>query len=482
MGESQQLLDTSTGGLKRNSLGPGHIVFFVVAFAAPLTVVAGVAPLTLRLGGIGAPGSYVVAGIVLAFFAAGFTAMSRHVTNAGAFYAYVSKGLGKPLGVGAALLAIWGYDAFLVGLFGGFGFFTSLTVSDLFGLNISWVVWAVLAVVLVGYLGYRQIDLSATVLGVLLTAEVAILLAVSIAVLVKGGPEGMSVASFSPTNVFSGAAGVLFCFTFGAFAGFEGTAIYSEEARNPERTIPLATYVAIGFLTIFYAFSVWAITVAFGKHGVINLANSDGFADMYFIAATTYLGRVANDIMRILILTSMFAALLSIHNCANRYYFALGRERIIPSVFGRTHHKTKSPHVAGLWQTGLSLVVVAGFAIAHADPYLQLMTWLNGSAALAVIGLQALCAVAVLGFFWRDRRGHGVFRVVVAPTIGGAGLATGFYLAATHFGIITVSTGAVTAILMLPIPLAVICGIVWALRTRHARPEVYASMTEVAVE
>jgi putative peptidoglycan lipid II flippase len=31
--------------------------------------------------------------------------MSRHITNAGAFYAYVSNGLGRPLGVAAAWVA-----------------------------------------------------------------------------------------------------------------------------------------------------------------------------------------------------------------------------------------------------------------------------------------------------------------------------------------------------------------------------------------
>ena len=58
----------------------------VVAGAAPLTVVAGVLPLILLVGnGIGAPVNYVIAGAVLLLFSVGFTTMSKHISNAGAF-------------------------------------------------------------------------------------------------------------------------------------------------------------------------------------------------------------------------------------------------------------------------------------------------------------------------------------------------------------------------------------------------------------
>ncbi len=42
--------------------------------------------------------------------------------------------------------------------------------------------------------------------------------------------------------------GSVLALAFGAFIGFEATAIYREEARTPNRTVPRATYVAVGFL------------------------------------------------------------------------------------------------------------------------------------------------------------------------------------------------------------------------------------------
>ena len=73
---------------------------------------AGVAPIAIVLGGIGAPTGYLLAGITLAIFAIGFTTMSRHVKSAGAFYAYITRGLGKPLGSFA--YESEAYDAILV--------------------------------------------------------------------------------------------------------------------------------------------------------------------------------------------------------------------------------------------------------------------------------------------------------------------------------------------------------------------------------
>jgi amino acid transporter len=53
------------------------------------------------LSAIGA--AFVAVALVLAVFAVGYVAMARHITNAGALYAYISRGLRRPAGVGAAL-------------------------------------------------------------------------------------------------------------------------------------------------------------------------------------------------------------------------------------------------------------------------------------------------------------------------------------------------------------------------------------------
>ena len=175
--------------------------------------------------------------------------------------------------------------------------------------------------------------------------------------------------------------GSVLALAFGAFIGFEATAIYREEARTPDRTVPRATYIAVGFLGLFYAFISWVIIQGFGNTGAVAAAAKNP-AGMFFTAMTTYVGGWATDAMRVLIVTSLFAALLAFHNAITRYTYALASEGALPRRLGHIHPVHKSPYVAGYAQTALAAAVVAGFAIAHADPYLQLLLWVNLSCPL----------------------------------------------------------------------------------------------------
>ncbi|QNY07908.1 hypothetical protein IC769_08885 [Acinetobacter seifertii] len=85
------------------SLGRGSLFFMVIAAAAPLTTMAAFAPLGFMLGGVAMPLGYIIAGITYIFFAIGFLALVRHNPRGGAFYTYISMGLGKNIGVGSAL-------------------------------------------------------------------------------------------------------------------------------------------------------------------------------------------------------------------------------------------------------------------------------------------------------------------------------------------------------------------------------------------
>jgi amino acid transporter len=101
-------------------LSTGRIVFLVVAAAAPMAAMVGNTPLALALGnGAAMPAAYLVAGLTLLCFAVGYAAMGRRVVNTGAFYTYVSHGLGKPPAVAAAYLAVVSYSALTIGLAGG---------------------------------------------------------------------------------------------------------------------------------------------------------------------------------------------------------------------------------------------------------------------------------------------------------------------------------------------------------------------------
>lgn len=452
-------------GLAPGKLGTFDIFFFVVAAAAPLAVMAGAAPLAFRLGGIGTPGAYVFSGVVYVLCAAGFTAFAQHVRNAGAFYAFIGRGLGRRAGGAAALVALLSYGLICAGFYGFLGFYATTTFDDLFGLHAHWSVWALAGMVVVAFLGYRQIDVGARVLAVLMSLEVLILVVLAVAVLATEGIPDQAAVPFEPGHVFNGSSGAMFVLALGAFIGFEGTAIYAEEARAPERTVPRATYAAVGFLALFYGFIAWIAVAALGVGGLTEYTLSDAFQGLYFMLADSYLGPWAAHTMEALIVTSILAATVAFHNATSRYLFALGRDGILPARLGWTHPRFRSPSRASVVTTLVSLALVVLTLALRGDPYLELLLWTNGVGIVGVVVLQAVCMVSIVSFFLRDRRGHGVFRVVVAPLLGVTGLVAGLYLMLSNLDLLTGRTDWVNGALLVPLPVVAVIG---ALRAGRA--------------
>ena len=93
---------------------------------------------------------FIPLGIVLGLFVVGYAAMSRHVANAGAFYAYVARGLGKVQGVGAAFVALIAYNAMQIGIYGLFGVAMGAFMADKIGITLEWWVWCLIAGAVIG--------------------------------------------------------------------------------------------------------------------------------------------------------------------------------------------------------------------------------------------------------------------------------------------------------------------------------------------
>jgi amino acid transporter len=121
--------------------------------------------------GLGVTLAYVVVGLILLLFAVGYVAMAHQVTNAGALYAYIGRGLGSTVGFGAASIAVWAYTVVQIAIYAFFGVVAGGTLNAWFGLEIPWWALTLILVGLVQMFGYLQIDIGAKVLGVLLVLE-----------------------------------------------------------------------------------------------------------------------------------------------------------------------------------------------------------------------------------------------------------------------------------------------------------------------
>lgn len=464
--------------LAADRLGVPAVVFFVMSAATPLTVVAGVITLAYAITGrLGLPLAFLLIGTLLALFGVGYVAMSRHVANAGAFYAYVSQGIGRPVGVGTAWVALAAYNLLQVGLYGVIGAAASPLLEMWFGISLPWWAIALIAWLIVAILGLQQVDINGRVLAVLLCAEVTVIVVFSLASVANPADGGITYTTLAPGNLFGSGIGALLALGVLGFVGFEAATVFAEESKHPRRTVPTALYTAIAIIAMLYALASWAMSVAVGPDQIVAAAGEQEI-DLIFNLAADHLGGVFADIGYALLLTSLLAAMIAFHNITARYGFSLGRERVLPAVFGRTSRRSGSPKVASMVQSLIGFTVIVIYAVAGWDPLVQLFFWLGTSGGLGVLLLIAITSIAVLGFFIRQPHGETAWRRVVAPSLATLALLVVVWLALSHFG--TLLGVPDSHALRWGIPagyLAVaLLGVGWGLTLKTTRPDVYAGI------
>ncbi|WP_234439917.1 APC family permease [Streptomyces bicolor] len=229
---------------------------------------------------------------MLTVFSVGYVAMARRITAVGAFYGYISHGLGRITGMASGMLAVLAYVVFEASIVGVFSYFAQTTVHDQLGLDLPWILYAAAMLLVTAVLAYFDINLTAKALGVMLIAEIAVLFAVATAVLLHGGgPDGIPVEPIDPRNAFTGAsAGLGLFFAFWSWVGFESTAMYGEESRDPKRVIPRATLISVIGVGIFYIYVSWMTIAGNGLPGSVEISSGSSPLDLFFDPAHTYIG------------------------------------------------------------------------------------------------------------------------------------------------------------------------------------------------
>ncbi|MFB7861566.1 APC family permease [Streptomyces sp. NPDC056069] len=451
------------------TLGVRQIVFMVVAMAAPLTVVSGVIPLMIALGnGVGAPLDFVVMGAVLMLFTVGFSAMTPEVDDAGAFSSYVEKGLGRIAGLGTAALAIATYSVLLVSVAAYLGAAAHSALVTLAGVSIPW--WALSAVCLlaIGFLGHRNIEVSARALGVLLVAEVLIVIVLDAAIILRGGDHGLTTQPFTWDAFRHGAVGTGVMFAIFGFIGFEATAVFRSEARDPDRTIPRATYAAVLLIAALYTVSAWAVVVGVGTDKAVETASNDPVA-LTPDLATAYVSVVAHDLVQVLLTTSFFACVLTVHNVVSRYTFTLGHKGVLPRRFAAVHARHRSPYLASIVTSIVVFTALAALALLGLDPVVQIYAWFGGAGTLGLILLLCLTSVAVVVHFRRTPSRVSLWKGSVAPGTAAAGLLATLFLVLSNFELLIGSRPAAYAFVAF-LGVAFVGGVACALRPAAPRP------------
>src|SRR5207248_1004531 len=213
-------------------------------------------------------------------------------------------------------------------------------------------------------------------------------------------------APLAPTSLLVNGIGGAFAFGIAAFVGYETGPFYAEEART-HRVVSFGTLGALIFMGTFYAVSAWAMAVTVGVQtvgtgadaapAVVSAAQHDE-APIPPLVLQDHYGVLVAKLGNLLLITSVIAAMISIHNSVARYVFAMARERVLPARLGRIRDGSQggAPIGGSLLQSAVALVVILVVTVVNLN---SLLGTAPGS-ALTWIPVGVLVLAILAGLVW----------------------------------------------------------------------------------
>ena len=332
--------------LRANALGLGGAVIMSAAIMGPAVSTFFNPQFSTPFSGAATPFVYFACLIAILIAASGVIAMAARLPSAGAFYTYVTRGLGPRAGFVTGGLMFVAYALLPPAEIGLIGSYLQNTFNTEFSVNIPWWLIGLVPAGFMIFLAYEGITSSIRTAMVLFTAEVIVVLVIAVIIVAKGGAHGLTLKPLSPTASPHGFGGLVTGFVFAAlsFVGFEGASTISEEVRTPRRTVPRAILLSCLAVGVIYVFCIWAEVVGLGIDGANNLTGAD--TPWNDLAAT-----FAPWMKWFIILasvSSMFAVMVNSNNGIIRIFFAMGREGMLPKWLSEVHPVRRTPTKAVL--------------------------------------------------------------------------------------------------------------------------------------
>jgi amino acid transporter len=404
--------------LRRDVVGLPASTFQGVSHMAPAAGVILGAGFIASSAGAAFPLAFGLAGLISLLISFSIYQMAKHLPSAGGYYTYVSRGINPRLG----FLAGWVYflyDPLIPNLCTiTVSTYVAASVQQLFGVPFPWWLYCIVVYAGLGFITFVGLRPSIRTAITFTLLEILITLALAVAIFGTHGVSGHDLSmGFTLAGVPKGLSGLAFglIFTVLSYTGFESTIPLAEETRNPRRSIAWAAVLSVVIVLVYYLIFGFATVVGWGADNVSKTLPIA--AAPYNTLAHSVWGNFGIAILTLALMNSGWGCSLAGQNAVIRVLYKMGQVGVLPSALARVHPRYRTPYVAALAMTTLSLVVllVLGVTLGPASGFGLLATVIS----VGTILVYAVGMISVPIFYRREHPDEAsVFMTYVFPIVG----------------------------------------------------------------
>ena len=160
-------------------------------------------------------------------------------------------------------------------------------------------------------------------------------------------PNTGTFGHFGPSGVLRGAAVMFF-----AYIGFDAVSTAAQEAKNPQRDMPIGILASLAICTVLYI-AVAIVLIGIVPYPKLNVA--DPIAVGIDATGLSWL----SPVIKTSALFGLFSTMLVLLLGQTRIFYSMSRDGLLPGAFGRVHARFRTPHISTAL-TGAVVAIAAG--------------------------------------------------------------------------------------------------------------------------
>src|SRR3954462_12346859 len=160
-------------------------------------------------------------------------------------------------------------------------------------------------------------------------------------------PNAGTFGAFGWSGILRG-AGIMFF----AYIGFDAVSTAAQEAKNPQRDMPIGILGSLAICTVIY------IAVAIVLLGIVSYRRLN-VADPLAVGIDATGLRWFSPVVKVSALFGLFSTMLVQMLAQTRIFYSMSRDGLLPSLFGAVHPRFRTPYLSTIL-TGCVISVAAG--------------------------------------------------------------------------------------------------------------------------